>query len=129
MRLQVGALAIVAALVYMVLQGAHNFSSYFVTVQAYHANLARFCNQVIRVQGTMLAHSVHYDPARGTLQFTLASGGERLPVVYHGPMPNEHFSQAQAIVKGRLGPHGTFMAQKLEVQCPDHYAPAKGDRA
>lgn len=129
MRLQVGALAIVAALVYMVLQGAHNFSSYFVTVQAYQANLARFRHQVIRVQGTMLARSVHYDAAQATLRFTLASGGDQLPVVYRGPMPNEHFRQAQAIVKGRLGTDGTFMAQKLEVQCPDHYAPAKGSRS
>lgn len=125
MRLQVGILLIVTALAYMVLQGAHNFSSYFVTVRAYVANAPKFRHEVVRVQGTLVARSVRYNDARGSLHFELSSGSAHLPVVYRGAMPNERFRNASAIVKGRMGAHGVFQAQKLEIQCPDHYTPAR----
>ncbi len=126
LRLQIGALAIVSALVYMVLQGAHNFSSYFVTVKTFQANPAKYGHQTVRVQGTLLSRTAHYNAARATLKFTMVSGRAALRVVYHGPMPNERFQDASAIAKGHLGPHGVFDANKLEIQCPDHYAPSKG---
>jgi len=126
LRLQLGAFVILAALVYLVLQGAHNFSSYFVTVNAYRADMSQLAHQTVRVQGTLLASSVKYDPATATLRFTIASNGKILPVVYHGPMPNEQFQDASAICKGQMGPNGVFECQKLEIQCPDHYTPASG---
>lgn len=128
LRLQIGAMVIVAALAYIVLQGAHNFSSYFVTVKTYHAKMAKFGRGTVRVQGTMLSKTVHYDPKTGSLHFTLESGGISLPVTYRGAIPNEHFHNAGAIAKGHMGSHGSFEATKLEIQCPDHYAPASGGR-
>lgn len=127
-RLQIGALVILSALAYMVLQGAHNFSSYFVTVQAYRANIAKFGRETVRVQGTLLSKSVHYNPTSATLRFTMTSGHSTLPVIYQGAMPNEQFKDASAIAKGHMV-DGVFRAEKLEIQCPDHYAPAKGGHA
>lgn len=126
LRLQIGAMMVVAALAYMVLQGAHNFSSYFLTVKTYRAEMTKLGQQTVRVQGTMLSKSVHYDPRSASLRFTLASGGAALPVVYQGQMPDEHFRNAGAIAKGHMGANGVFDATKLEIQCPDHYAPAGG---
>ncbi len=125
-RFQVSLVVIIAALVYMMVQGVHNFSSYFVTVQAYRAHLSQFKSQEVRVQGSLLARSVRYDPETGALRFTLTSGSQHLRVLYRGVIPNERFRDANAIVKGRIGASGVFDAQKLEIQCPDHYGPQGG---
>lgn len=126
MRLEVGAFAIMASVTYLALQGSHNFSNYFVTVRAFRADPARFHHQTLRVQGTIAPASVRYNHHTATLSFDLTQGRAQLPVVYRGAMPNERFHNVQAIVKGHMGPAGTFKADKLEIQCPDHYAPAQG---
>lgn len=126
-RLQISVVVIISALVYMMLQGAHNFSSYFVTVRAYCANPQKFQHREVRVQGSLLAQSVHYNAGDGVLSFTLISGSQRLRVQYRGAMPDERFHAASAIVKGEMGAHGVFDADKLEIQCPDHYGPARED--
>lgn len=126
-RLGVAAGAILLALAYFITQGARNFSNYFVTVKQFQADPTRYQGQVLRVQGKLLASTVRYNPARSLLRFTIESGGKRLPVAYVGSLPNEQFRDASAIVKGKLEANGVFRAQKLMVQCPDHYsaAPAK----
>lgn len=126
LRIQVGALIILSAIVYMMLQGAHNFRSYFLTVQTFQSHLGKYRHQVVRVQGTLLAQSVRYSEGSATLRFTLESGHAKLPVVYHGMMPNERYGNASAIVKGQLAKDNVFRATKLEIQCPDHYTPARG---
>ncbi|PSR24076.1 MAG: cytochrome C biogenesis protein CcmE [Sulfobacillus acidophilus] len=123
-RLQLSVVVIVAVLVYMMIQGVHNFSSYFVTVRTYRAHLGQLRTQNVRVEGTVLARSVRYNPEDGSLRFTLTSGSEQLNVLYRGMMPDERFRDAHAIVKGKMGANGFFYAQKLEIQCPDHYAPS-----
>lgn len=125
MRLQIGAVVIVAAFIYLAFQGAHNFSSYFVTVQSYRRQIAVLAHKRVRVQGTLLSKSVHYDAAHSSLSFTLMSHGQTLPVVYQGAMPNERFRNAGAIVEGEMGPHGVFQATKLMIQCPNHYEAPK----
>lgn len=124
-RLQLGALVILSGLVYIGLQSSHNFSSYFVTVNKYRADFSQLKNKMLRVQGTMDSQSVRYSASTSTLLFTLSSHGQALPVVYHGPMPNERFKNARAIVEGKMGSHGDFVARKLMIQCPNHYVPAK----
>lgn len=125
LRLQIGAMMILAALVYLGMKGATNFSQYFVTVHQYQSHIAKYSGQAIRVQGEMMANSVHYNPSTQTLRFTLASGRNQLPVQYIGALPTEQFKNASAIVEGQLGQHGVFQATKLMIQCPDHYQ-AKG---
>ena len=124
LRMQVGAFVIMGALAYLGFQGAHNFSNYFVTVSQYRHQMRRLAGMDVRVQGMLYAQSVHYDAATSTLRFRLVSNGESLPILYHGSMPNEQFKNASAIVKGQMGSNGVFVAQKLEIQCPNHYAPA-----
>lgn len=128
-RFGVAAGAILLALAYFVTQGARNFSNYFVTVKQFQADPAKYRGQVLRVQGKLLAGTVRYNPARSLLRFTIESGGSRLAVAYVGSLPNEQFRDASAIVKGRLAPNGVFEAQKLMVQCPDHYSAAPTQRA
>jgi cytochrome c-type biogenesis protein CcmE len=125
LRLQLGSLVILGALVYLGLQGAHSFSQYFIPVSQFDQQMSRFSGQVVQVQGRLVADSIRYDAAKQTLMFTLASGRYQLPVKYVGPVPTEQYVDASAIVEGELGPHGVFQARKLMIQCPDHYKAVK----
>lgn len=122
-RMQLGALIILAALGYIVLHGSKNFSQYFVSVNQYRAHYQQFAGKVLRVNGTMESSTVHYNPQTSTLRFTLSSNSTTLPVVYQGAMPNEQFRNADAIVEGKME-NGVFHASKLMVKCPNHYSPA-----
>ncbi len=122
-RLELGAVVVVGALVYLGIQGAHSFSQYFVPVRQYEQHLAQFSGQTLQVQGKLLASSVHYDPARQTMRFDLVSGRYKLPVKYVGAVPTENYTNASAIVEGRMGPGGVFQAKEIMIQCPDHYQP------
>ena len=50
----------------------------------------------------------------------------RVPVVYHGTVPDQFKSGADLVVQGRLR-NGVFVAQRdsMITKCPDHYAAAK----
>jgi cytochrome c-type biogenesis protein CcmE len=50
----------------------------------------------------------------------------RVPVVYHGTVPDQFKPGADLVVQGRLR-NGVFVAQRdsMITKCPDHYAPAK----
>jgi len=119
-RLQIGSVIILAALVYLGIMAAHNFSQYFVPVNQYEGQLTKFAHKTLRVQGKLLAQSVHYDATTETLTFVLASGGSRLHVRYVGALPSEQFANTSAIVEGTMGKNGIFQAEKLMIQCPDH---------
>lgn len=122
-KLYVGSSVIAISLTYLLTQGAHNFSHYFLTVRQYKAQIRRIADQTVRVQGTLESNSVTYDPQTSTLRFNLVSDGIKLPTLYRGSMPSEQFKNAQAIVKGHMD-GDVFKAQKLEIQCPNHYSAA-----
>ena len=50
----------------------------------------------------------------------------RVPVVYHGSVPDQFKSGRDVVVEGTLR-NGVFVAKpgSLVTKCPDHYAPAK----
>jgi cytochrome c-type biogenesis protein CcmE len=70
---------------------------------------------------------------RGGLRFRLKDIGRatpaRVPVVYHGNVPDLFKTGGDIIVEGTLR-HGVFVAKKgsLVTKCPDHYAPKKSSQ-
>jgi cytochrome c-type biogenesis protein CcmE len=50
----------------------------------------------------------------------------RVPVVYHGSVPDQFKTGADLVVEGKLR-NGIFVAKRgsMITKCPDHYAPAK----
>ena len=53
----------------------------------------------------------------------------RVPVVYHGSVPNQFKTGGDVVVEGTLR-NGVFVAKRgsLITKCPDHYAPAKSSK-
>ena len=66
----------------------------------------------------------------GGLRFQLKDIGHgtpaRVPVVYHGAVPDQFKTGADLVVEGALL-NGVFVAKRgsMITKCPDHYAPAK----
>jgi cytochrome c-type biogenesis protein CcmE len=69
----------------------------------------------------------------GGLRFRLKDIGRatpaRVPVVYHGSVPDQFKSGSDIIIAGTLR-NGVFVAKSgsLITKCPDHYAPAKSSK-
>jgi cytochrome c-type biogenesis protein CcmE len=66
----------------------------------------------------------------GGLRFQLRDIGRgtaaRVPVMYHGAVPDQFKAGADLVVQGKLR-DGVFVAKRgsMITKCPDHYAPAK----
>ncbi len=54
----------------------------------------------------------------------------RVPVVYHGTVPDQFKTGRDVVIQGALV-NGVFVAQKnsLIAKCPSHYAPAKSSKS
>ena len=69
----------------------------------------------------------------GGLHFQLKDIGRgapaRVPVVYHGSVPDQFKAGADLVVEGTLR-NGVFVAKRgsMITKCPDHYAPAKSSK-
>jgi cytochrome c-type biogenesis protein CcmE len=70
-------------------------------------------------------------PAEGLqLAFDLAGKSDRVPVVYHGIVPDTFDLAESVTVGGAFQSDGTFLADELFVQCPSKYeALPPGERA
>jgi cytochrome c-type biogenesis protein CcmE len=53
----------------------------------------------------------------------------RVPVVYHGSVPNQFKTGGDVVLQGTLR-NGVFVAKRgsMITKCPDHYAPAKSSK-
>ena len=68
--------------------------------------------------------------SRDGLRFRIKDIGDakaaRVPVVYHGSVPDQFKTGADLVVQGTLR-NGVFVATRgsMVTKCPDHYGPAK----
>ncbi len=76
----------------------------------------------MRVAGRVVPGSLDfYCPL---LPFTLSGESQTLSVVYPGPAPNLLGPGRTAIVEGRLGADGVFVASYILLKCPHSYVKA-----
>src|SRR2546422_3398821 len=87
--------------------------------------------QRMRIGGTVQAGSIHR--MTGRVDFVLEGEGKTLPVSYVGsePLPDTFVDKSQALVEGRPGPEGRFVAEHVQAKCASKYeaAPGGGDGA
>ncbi len=113
---------VLLAIVYLGIIGFRQSATYYYDV----SELLRPGNSVsgadVRVNGQVAAGSVVQDGAR-SLSFTLTEGGQSLPVVYQGAVPDAFKAGIDVVVEGRLGPSGVFQAKAILTKCPSKYVP------
>jgi cytochrome c-type biogenesis protein CcmE len=131
----VGGGLILAAVIYLIFSSTKANAEYFMTVDQLHAKDASVVGQNLRISGTVVSSSIHYNPDTHNLTFAIANvpgdnasiaaqGGlakvlheavvdssrRRISVTYNGPKPDLMRDEAQAIITGHLGADGIFYA-------------------
>lgn len=142
----VGGLLILAAVVYLIVSSTSAGAQYFFTVDELFAEGDAVVGTPARVSGAVIGDTIEYDAETLTLRFTVAhmpadndiledEGGlamalnqavndptrNKMQVVYYGVKPDLLQNEAQAIMTGKLGEDGVFVAEELLLKCPTRY--------
>ncbi len=121
----VGGLIIVATLVvtFLVANGLQSASVYYLTVSEARTQLRPGGAQIVRVNGVADLSTVKWEAQSLNLSFDIVEGDKRLPVLFHGVMPDTFNQSESVVVEGALGKNGVFEARTLLVKCPSRYEP------
>ena len=125
-------LLIVAAFFYLITIGLREGSMYYLEVSEFTERMDSVAGEKIRVNGTVLLDTIHYDTNKGELTFTLkdTDGPQKLNVIYRGAPPDLVDREGVTIVaEGIYRPaQKLFFSSNLLVKCPSKYE-KKGDSA
>ncbi|MBN1246041.1 MAG: cytochrome c maturation protein CcmE [Anaerolineae bacterium] len=138
---------IVVAVGYLIFSSTGSTASFFLTIEELQTMGQAALERDVTVSGAVIGDSIVYDATQPRLSFAIvhipgdqdvieaagglakvlheavtAATGPRLYVVYEDIKPDLLQDEAQAIVRGRLQPDGTFLAHELLLKCPSRYA-------
>ena len=99
--------------------------AYYVSVSEFVAAPDRY-RDGFRINGKVLDGSIDREPTGQDVAFVVTDGHTRLPVSYHGVIPDTFVDGADVVVQGRLGAQGTFEAHTMLAKCPSKYEAADG---
>jgi cytochrome c-type biogenesis protein CcmE len=117
----VGGVIIALAIVYLIYAGVQNSAAYFLTVDELYAKGVVMENRPVRVSGKVDAATIDFNNRDLILAFDVVSEtGQRLPVVFNGPKPDQMREGAEAILEGKYDGQ-VFTAQSLLLKCPSRY--------
>jgi cytochrome c-type biogenesis protein CcmE len=149
-KLLIGALLFLTAVVVLVISVTQSSAEFYLTVDELMAASEDYEGANLRISGAVIGDSIHYDQDTGLLSFVIANipddealvgakEGEltdilhqavtdptasRMAVFYEGPPPDMLKDEAQAILTGQLQSDGSFLAQELLLKCPSKYEEA-----
>jgi cytochrome c-type biogenesis protein CcmE len=117
----IGGLIIILAIAYLGYAGFKNSATYYYTVSEVMDRGSSVYGERLRINGKVLADSVHTETDSLVLKFSITEGGKNLPVVYQGVTPDTFRSDSDVVVEGRLDPSGVFQATDILTKCPSKY--------
>lgn len=122
----VGIGIIVVALGFLAWLGYGESKTYYHTILELQTLSGSARTQRMRVGGTVEEGSIRH--LSGRIDFVLEGEGKTLPVTYIGtdPLPDTFVGKAQALVEGRPGPDGRFVAEHVQAKCASKYEAAPG---
>ncbi len=78
-------------------------------------------NDRVKLKGNIEPGSVKLSADRLDLFFSVSDGDKKVPVHYHGAVPDAFQEGLQVVVDGRMNPQGVFEGRELIVKCPSKY--------
>lgn len=109
---------------FLVIVGALGFTMYafsgsltpYVTVSE-----AKSAHAPVQVRGRILKNTVHYDPQKGNLYFTIEDDQHQtMEIIYPHPKPDA-FDSARDTAATGIYRNGLFHADNLIIKCPSKY--------
>lgn len=123
-KLVIGVAVIIASLGYVIFAGAKNAAVYYLTPSEFRAQRGGG-DRFVRIAGRVDAASIRRDEMTQTWEFVLYDATTRIPIRYQGVPPDLFTVTREAIVEGRLGADGVFVAQTLLATHPTVYQERK----
>ena len=122
----VGIGVIVAAMGFLAWLGYGESKTYYHTIAELETLKGSAVSQRMRIGGTVAVGSIRH--LSGRVDFVLEGEGKTLPVSYIGsdPLPDTFVDKSQALVEGRPGPEGRFVADVVQAKCASKYEAAPG---
>ncbi len=149
LKFLIGGALLLAAVVYLVFSGTLLGARYFISLD--EALTTEYAGQTVRVTGVVLGDSIVIDEAseQTIITFTVAAFPQDHPNLAEAlhigakdptatqmqvrvvgqPKPELLRHEAQAIMTGKIGPDGVFLADELNFKCPSRFegdAPVMG---
>jgi cytochrome c-type biogenesis protein CcmE len=122
----VGIGVIVLSMGFLAWLGYGESKTYYHTIAELQTLNGTANRQRMRVGGTVATGSIRH--LAGRVDFVLEGEGKTLPVSYIGtdPLPDTFVDKSQALVEGRPGPEGRFVAEVVQAKCASKYEAAPG---
>jgi cytochrome c-type biogenesis protein CcmE len=113
----VGIGVIVASMGFLAWLGYGESKTYYHTIAELESLKGSEKTQRMRLGGTVAAGSIRH--LSGRIDFVLEGEGKTLPISYIGtdPLPDTFVDKSQALVEGRPGPEGRFVAEVVQAKC------------
>lgn len=121
LRLTVGIVVIVGAIVYFAMAGFEEGKAYYKTIDELSEMGPNAQGKRLRVGGIVSEGTIERDGRE--LTFRIEQEEQTLSVHYVGtaPVPDTFKDGAEAIVEGRQLPDGTFEADHIQAKCASKY--------
>lgn len=123
-------LLIVASFSYLINIGLKEGSMYYLEVSEFTKRMDAVAGEKIRINGAVVADTIHYDMTKGELTFTMkdTAGPQKLNVIYRGSPPDLVDRDGVTIVaEGTYNPAAKlFFSSNLLVKCPSKYEKQDG---
>ena len=117
----VGGVMVMLAVFCLIYAGTAGNAAYFLTVDELLAKGAAIENRTVRVVGKVDAATINFNNHDLILTFEVTGDtGHRLPVIFHGPKPDQMREGAEAILEGKYDGQ-IFTADSLLLKCPSRY--------
>jgi cytochrome c-type biogenesis protein CcmE len=120
-KLWFAGIVLVGAIGYLAYAGAQQGWVYYVPVDQYVKDAAQQKHRV-RLMGRVATDGLVVEAAQLRARFALEAKGARLPVNYHGTIPDLFKADVDVVVEGKLNPAThTFDADVLLTKCASKY--------
>ena len=124
----VGISVIVVALGFLAWLGYGESKTYYHTIAELQTLTRAAKTQRMRIGGTVAPGSIRRLSDR--VDFVLEGEGLTLPISYRGsdPLPDTFVDKSQALVEGRPGADGRFVAEHVQAKCASKYEADPGGK-
>lgn len=122
---------ILTAIILLVVQAIRSEGQYFITIDEYHAETAKYAGRDFRMKGFVIGDSIEFtqvDAQNSTLTFTVVDDIDNPTIsmnaiAYNQPVPDLLRHEAEAIMEGSVDPEGRMVVSKdgLLLKCPTKY--------
>lgn len=126
-RFIIGGIIIIAALSYLIYGSMQEAMVYFKTPSELRGEKTSK-DKFLRMGGMVVQGSLEKDLKSLTYRFQITDGVESIPVHFRG-IPPDLFSEGKgAVVEGRIGEDGVFVATTIMAKHAEEYSPPKAGK-